>query len=297
MKKHIIIALLASITSFGFAQIDIQHGIKAEQNARPYQEDRFTYAQIAPQGSDLLKNGGTFVAVYDGHGGDKTSSFLGDNLHNYFTDAVLDYEAKELCCEFPFKHAFDEAFFIAEKHALENFWDGSTAVAAYIENKDEDDVYMHCAWVGDSRLVLDNGFATEDHKPDRADEKERIEDAGGQVYMHGVWRVNGLAVSRSIGDGSRKGGKYDGHIIATPEYAKIKLTPDNKFFIIASDGLWDVMNNNSAINMVKKQMQKTDDLGAIAQSLLNKAKKRGSLDNITVSVVKLNLAQKMKKSH
>jgi protein phosphatase 2C family protein 2/3 len=67
--------------------------------------------------------------------------------------------------------------------------------------------------------------------------------------------------------------------------------------IIASDGLWDVMNNDSVINLVKEQLQTTDDLGAIAQSLIDEAKKRKSGDNITVSVVMFNHHKKGKTPH
>lgn len=42
---------------------------------------------------------------------------------------------------------------------------------------------------------------TEDHHPDRDDERARIQAAGGSIIGLGVPRVNGvLAVSRSIGD-------------------------------------------------------------------------------------------------
>ena len=40
-----------------------------------------------------------------------------------------------------------------------------------------------------------------DHKPNRQDERTRIEDAGGVVVWAGTWRVGGvLAVSRAFGD-------------------------------------------------------------------------------------------------
>lgn len=42
---------------------------------------------------------------------------------------------------------------------------------------------------------------TEDHKPDRADERDRIGSKGGTVVWAGTWRVGGvLAVSRSFGN-------------------------------------------------------------------------------------------------
>lgn len=40
-----------------------------------------------------------------------------------------------------------------------------------------------------------------DHKPNRTDEKIRIESTGGSVVWAGTWRVGGvLAVSRSFGN-------------------------------------------------------------------------------------------------
>lgn len=40
-----------------------------------------------------------------------------------------------------------------------------------------------------------------DHKPNRSDEKIRIEGSGGSVVWAGTWRVGGvLAVSRSFGN-------------------------------------------------------------------------------------------------
>lgn len=42
---------------------------------------------------------------------------------------------------------------------------------------------------------------SEDHKPNRSDERSRIEAAGGVVVWAGTWRVGGvLAVSRAFGD-------------------------------------------------------------------------------------------------
>ena len=42
---------------------------------------------------------------------------------------------------------------------------------------------------------------SEDHKPNRTDERQRIESAGGVVVWAGTWRVGGvLAVSRAFGE-------------------------------------------------------------------------------------------------
>lgn len=251
------------------AKLKITYGISTHQNKRPYQEDTFDYADVA---------GGKFFAVYDGHGGAQVSSFLKDNMHTYFLQCLAGKTIQQ---------AFECTFARVEDYALNHYDDGSTAAVAYV---DKDNV-LHYAWTGDSRVVLEcNGkacFATDDHKPDREDEKARIEKAGGVVWFHGVWRVNGLAVSRSIGDKKAKTGK-EGQIIAIPEYAQKQLTSDNQFLIVASDGIWDTISNEEAVVMVAQGLQDKKSLDAIAQMLQNEAIAKGSKDNITVCVVEFD---------
>ena len=251
----------------------ISYAMSTDQNKRPYQEDRFAYAANIGEGGF---GGGKFFGVYDGHGGDRTSSFLESNLHTYFSQNLVGQISPE--------KAFESVFLKAEKYALDNYDDGSTALAAYIDKNN----VLYCAWVGDTRAVLEKngkvGFFTNDHKPDSEDEKKRIEKAGGRVRMQGVWRVNGLAVSRSIGDASCKK-KGVGQIIAIPECAQVQLTSDSHFLILASDGLWDVVDNEQAVEMVKKELDKKIPLNSIALLLQNFAIKKGSGDNITVCII------------
>eukprot|EP00955_Chlamydomonas_euryale_P010011 107421-Chlamydomonas_euryale.AAC.8 len=80
---------------------------------------------------------------------------------------------------------------------------------------------------------------TVDHKPNNKDEKERIENAGGVVIWAGTWRVGGvLAVSRAFGDKPLKQ-----FVISTPHVREDMLSRDDEFLILASDGVWDVINN------------------------------------------------------
>lgn len=78
------------------------------------------------------------------------------------------------------------------------------------------------------------------------------------------------------------------HIIAKPEYATLQLDSDNHFLILASDGLWDVISNQTAIDFVKNKLITTSDLNAIAAALQNEAIKKGSEDNITICIVVLD---------
>lgn len=255
-------------------------GMATDQNKRDYQEDRFDYdAIITDKHNFLIADKYNFFGIYDGHGGDKTSSYLKENLASFFVDSLIRKPT--------IKDALLTAFWRAEFDVTHRFDDGSTVVTAYIDK----DNNLHLAWVGDSRAVLEkNGtvdFETQDHKPDSKNELDRIERADGKIHKDGVWRINGLAISRSIGDRNLKEGKRKGQIIAVPEYAKIKLSDDNHFLIMASDGLWDVFKNQEAIDFVKGKI-KTKDLDLIALDLKNEAIKRNSSDNITVCIVMLN---------
>ena len=75
---------------------------------------------------------------------------------------------------------------------------GSTAVCALIR---DDTIYI--AWLGDSTATLVREGVTvkvmDSHKPDRPDERARVEGLGGTVIHWGAWRVNGqLAVSNHL---------------------------------------------------------------------------------------------------
>lgn len=110
--------------------------------------------------------------------------------------------------------------------------------------------YLWCAHVGDGRVVVFNNkdeiiYASEDHKPNRLDEKRRIENAGGALeeMSNGGFRIGkhaGLAVSRAFGDfHARRVG-----VTAEPEINCMPLQ-DVQTVIIGSDGLFDYEQENS----------------------------------------------------
>ena len=89
---------------------------------------------------------------------------------------------------------------------------------------------------------------TNDHKPDRPDELLRIQDNNGEVAQKEsssarcgpmrVWskkdpEVPGLAVSRSFGDLYL----HEAGVSSDPEINILELGKNDKFMIIASDGL------------------------------------------------------------
>ena len=150
---------------------------------------------------------------------------------------------------------------------------------------------MTIANVGDSMCVLSwGGRAVKAHKVHRISsndvaERERIEAAGGQVINN---RVDGiLAVSRAFGDVSLKSESKDPNdskVIATPDTAGEVITPMTEFAILASDGIWDVMTPQLAVNFVRKMLSKNNDIQAAARELTQSPSPR-SVDNVTVIII------------
>nr|CAB3473606.1 unnamed protein product [Digitaria exilis] len=128
-----------------------------------------------------------------------------------------------------------------------------------------------------STAVLVAITLSDDHKPNRSDEKKRIEDAGGVVTWSGTWRVGGiLAMSRAFGNHLLKR-----FVVADPEIQDQEIDGELEFLILASDGLWDVVSNEHAVAFVKDE----EGPEAAARKLTEIASRRGSTDNITCIVV------------
>jgi serine/threonine protein phosphatase PrpC len=68
------------------------------------------------------------------------------------------------------------------------------------------------------------------------------------------------------------------------------ITESTEFIIMASDGLWDIIKNQDAVNFVRRQLFEHSTIERAAQELLAKAIEKGSSDNISVQIVCLNQA-------
>ena len=108
---------------------------------------------------------------------------------------------------------------------------------------------------------------------------------------NGVWRVQGsLAVTRAIGDSHMKE-----WITAEPETKKIEITSDCEFLILASDGLWDKVSNQEAVDIarpfcIKQQFNSSVFRGgpkAACKKLVEVAVSRKSQDDVSVMIVQL----------
>ena len=158
---------------------------------------------------------------------------------------------------------------------------GSTSVIVFRLGK-----RLICANVGDSRAILVKKDIIEhlsiDHKPSLPKEKSRIESKGGEVHpcedddgddaIMRVWVKGedypGIAVSRSIGDEVASTVGVD----STPEIIEKSLEGDEKFIVVASDGIWEFLSNERVKDIVTPFYVNNDPSGA-CEKLIEEASK------------------------
>eukprot|EP00587_Corethron_hystrix_P010002 CAMPEP_0113322784 /NCGR_PEP_ID=MMETSP0010_2-20120614/15837_1 /TAXON_ID=216773 ORGANISM="Corethron hystrix, Strain 308" /NCGR_SAMPLE_ID=MMETSP0010_2 /ASSEMBLY_ACC=CAM_ASM_000155 /LENGTH=228 /DNA_ID=CAMNT_0000181401 /DNA_START=331 /DNA_END=1014 /DNA_ORIENTATION=- /assembly_acc=CAM_ASM_000155 len=187
----------------------------------------------------------SFLGVYDGHGGRDIVDFLDDYLEENVARELklVDDDASVL-------QRIERAFLITDIQSRQAniLTSGATVVVCLIE-RTPSHTTLYAANCGDARAVLSrNGVArrlTHDHKADDPEEIARIETAGGFIIRNRVLGI--LAVSRSLGDHALKE-----YVIGQPFLFDIVLEDTDKFVILACDGVWDVMTDQNAVDIIKK---------------------------------------------
>ena len=181
---------------------------------------------------------------------------------------------------------------LKEKYKIDTEFSGTTFCSIFLYSN-----IIYCANVGDSRAILgtfffdDNLWKTKqltiDHLPDSPNEQKRIMQLNGRIDRLkndfgeevGPYRVfekqnesylPGIAMSRSIGDNFAKklGVTYE------PDLFQYTLIPQDKIIIIATDGLWHVINNEEAISICAKYFEEKMKPDDAVEELVNVAKER-----------------------
>ncbi|PKA67097.1 putative protein phosphatase 2C 25 [Apostasia shenzhenica] len=224
-----------------------------------------------------------FFGIFDGHGGSKAAEFASQKIGELIVEEVLTRGGEG---GIELEEAMKNSYLKTDMEFLkEDLRGGACCVTAFVRNGD-----LIVSNAGDCRAVVSiSGKAealTSDHRPSREDEKDRIESLGGYVdFCRGVWRLQGsLAVSRGIGDSHLKP-----WVIPEPETKIMKIKSDCEFLILASDGLWDKVSNQEAIDMARPlclDPQKPSPLIA-CKKLVNLSVSRGSMDDISVMIIHL----------
>ncbi|KFK26785.1 hypothetical protein AALP_AA8G293100 [Arabis alpina] len=255
-----------------------------------------------------------FFAVYDGHGGSQVSTLCSTTMHTLLREELEKTECKaeeegndvvEKKWRGVMKRSFERMDELATRmcvcgttvslcncHPREVAISGSTAVTAVLTQE-----HIIVANTGDSRAVLcRSGVAiplSNDHKPDRPDERARIEAAGGRVLVVDGARVEGiLATSRAIGD------RYLKPMVAwEPEVTYMRRESGDECLILASDGLWDVLSSQLAGDIARfclcEEGPSSLDLNRTAQEDDNEEGGGGSEHNPSRSVLAATLLTRL----
>ncbi|XP_040107148.1 protein phosphatase 1F [Oryx dammah] len=219
-----------------------------------------------------------YFAVFDGHGGADAARYASVHVHAVAArqPELATDPAEALRAAF---RRTDEMFL--RKARRERLQSGTTGVCALIAGNT-----LHVAWLGDSQtLLVQQGQPVklmEPHRPERQDEKDRIEALGGFVSHMDCWRVNGtLAVSRAIGDVFQKP-----YVSGEADAASWELTGSEDYLLLACDGFFDVVPHQEVAGLVRSHLAGPRGSGLrVAEELVAAARERGSHDNITVVVV------------
>jgi len=198
---------------------------------------------------------------------------------------------------------------LAERKKFEQ--QGSTALMALLHGNPKLGTALRLvvANVGDSRAILCRAgqavAISEDHKPDRLDEKKRIERAGGLVLnVRGMWRIaapanpgaskkasrreyQGLAMTRSLGDTYFK--QSSPLSTPDPEVKILPITDKDLFLVLATDGITNVMSNQDIVDAASKHW---DDAEEAAKTIVRTAFQKGSDENLTAMVIQFGWQDK-----
>ena len=252
----------------------------------------------------------SYMALFDGHGGNTCSNFLRDNLHNYIIKNENLLKDTEKSIIESFEKAEDD--FINNIAIKENDKSGSCALVCLIIDNN-----LYIANCGDSHAIISINSGKEIkllnsiHRPNNIKEKERIIKNGGSIYIrNSIMRIipGRLSVSRAFGDKDAKLNDYGENnniLICTPEVVNINLRNQKvDFLIMGCDGIFEYLTNEDCVSLAWKIMKENiknynnfhQMNGDIVDLIIKSALKRNSIDNVTVLFVSFkNFKKKFKK--
>ena len=215
--------------------------------------------------------------VFDGHGkrGERVAEYVMHEIPNR-----LQHRLSDLDCSFSETYLSVDAE-IKRRPDMEPYHSGTTAVVAVLQGKK-----LSISNVGDSRAVigrrreggqgsspytLPGGPAvdlsrtryesiplTKDQNAKDPTERRRVLKSGGfvaeplepglpaRIYLDKECTLVGLAMSRSLGDHNMK----NVGVIANPVITHHKVTDQDEFLVLASDGVWEFISSEEGVRIV-----------------------------------------------
>ncbi|CAL9109248.1 unnamed protein product [Musa textilis] len=248
---------------------------------------------------------GTFVGIYDGHGGPETSRYVNDHLFHHLKRFALEQQTISVDVIRKAIQATEEGFLAL----VTKQWPAKPQIAAvgsccllgvicsgtlYIAN------------LGDSRVVLGRLVKatgevlamqlSAEHNAGLESVRQELcslhpNDPRIVVLKHDVWRVKGLIqVSRTIGDAYLKRAEFNREPLqakfclgepfkkpilgSEPSISAQPLQREDQFLIFASDGLWEHLSNQEAVDIVQHHPRSGSARRLVRAALRAAAKKR-----------------------
>ena len=213
----------------------------------------------------------SLFGIFDGHGGNDVVKFVKDRLPQLIKNHLND-----LCpVELAFKNSFAKVD--QELKFFDSEYIGTTATIVLFK-----DHKIYCANVGDSKayIIYEKTYKqiSSDHKCNNEDEAQRIINDGGKISKNRV--MGQLILTRTLGDLYVK----QFGVINTPDISVTEITTGVKYVILASDGVWDVIDLDTLVNMSKAGKS----VGEFCQDIVKLSISKGTKDNVSCIVISFN---------
>lgn len=248
---------------------------------------------------------GTFIGIYDGHGGPETARYVNQHLFQHLKRFTTEQQSMSVDVIRKAFQATEDGFV----SVVTKQWPtkpqiaavGSCALVGVICGGN-----LYIANLGDSRAVLARAVKatgevlavqlSAEHNVAIESVRQELhslhpDDPQIVVLKHNVWRVKGLIqVSRSIGDVYLKKAEFNREplfskfrlreplkrqiLSAEPTVSVHQLQPQDQFIIFASDGLWEHLSNQEAVDIVQKHPRNGSAKRLVKTALQEAAKKR-----------------------
>ncbi|KAL5217344.1 hypothetical protein ABZP36_018028 [Zizania latifolia] len=248
---------------------------------------------------------GTFLGVYDGHGGPETSRFINDHLFHHLRRFATEHKCMSADVIRKAFQATEEGFLslVIKEWPLKPQIAavGSCCLVGVICSGT-----LYVANLGDSRAVLGRRVKatgevlamqlSSEHNAYCEEVRQELQSSHPNdpqivVLKHNVWRVKGLIqISRSIGDVYLKRPEYNREplhskfrlretfkrpiLSSEPAIAVHQIQPNDHFVIFASDGLWEHLSNQEAVDLVQSNPRNGIARRLVKAAMREAAKKR-----------------------
>ncbi|KAM7346694.1 protein phosphatase 2C [Cochliomyia hominivorax] len=261
---------------------------QCSQGGRKYMEDYFSVAYQQSENAKDLEY--AFIGIYDGHGGAEAAKFAKEHLMMKIINQRLFWSDNDHDVLRAIREGYIATHYAMWReqdkwpktaNGLPSTA-GTTATVAFIRREK-----IYIGHVGDSGIVL--GYQNEnenfwrakqlttDHKPESVEERTRIMNSGGKVVVKSgvprvVWNrprnashrgpirkktlideIPFLAVARSLGDLWSYNSERNEFVVSPdPDVKVIPINPKTfRCLIFGTDGLWNVVNAQEAVNTVR----------------------------------------------